>query len=115
MLATPDMTEQFTAALTSERARLVRLCARLTGSSAAAEDLAQETLLEAWRALEKLRDASGISPWLSAIARNVCLRYQRRRGRELAHQLPGDAEAWMAAELLADDEPLSLAVEDAEV
>ncbi|HEX9067717.1 MAG TPA: RNA polymerase sigma factor, partial [Ktedonobacterales bacterium] len=40
---------------------------------------------------------------------------QRRRGRELAHQPPGDAEAWMAAEFLADDEPLSLAVEDAEV
>jgi hypothetical protein len=30
-----------------ERARLVRLCARLTGNVDAAEDLAQETLLEA--------------------------------------------------------------------
>jgi DNA-directed RNA polymerase specialized sigma24 family protein len=32
-----------------ERARLVRLCARLTGNIDVAEDLAQETLFEAWR------------------------------------------------------------------
>jgi RNA polymerase sigma-70 factor (ECF subfamily) len=35
-----------------ERARLVRLCATIIGNSEAAEDLAQETLLEAWRHLE---------------------------------------------------------------
>ena len=33
--------------LEGERARLVRLCARLTGDPTAAEDLAQETLVEA--------------------------------------------------------------------
>jgi DNA-directed RNA polymerase specialized sigma24 family protein len=40
--------------LAEERTRLVRLCARLTGSSGVAEDLAQETLLEAWRNQQKL-------------------------------------------------------------
>jgi len=35
--------------LPQERTRLVRLCTLLTGDSAAAEDLAQETLVEAWR------------------------------------------------------------------
>ncbi len=34
-------------AMAAERARLVRLCARITGDRAAAEDLAQETFLEA--------------------------------------------------------------------
>lgn len=66
------------------RLRLVRLCAAVSGDSAAAEDLAQETLLEAWRNRHKLRDADGIERWLAAIARNVCLRWRRQRGREVA-------------------------------
>jgi RNA polymerase sigma factor (sigma-70 family) len=68
----------------SERRRLVRLCAVLSGDRCAAEDLAQETLLEAWRNLHKLYDARGAEPWLAAIARNVCRRWAHRRGRELA-------------------------------
>lgn len=62
-----------------EHARLVRLCATITGSSEAAEDLAQETLLEAWRHLEGLRDPEKRSQWLSGIARNVCLRWKRKQ------------------------------------
>jgi RNA polymerase sigma-70 factor (ECF subfamily) len=65
------------------RRRLVRLCAVVSGDRAAAEDLAQETLLEAWRNRHKLRDPSGVDAWLAAIARNVCHRWARRRGREL--------------------------------
>lgn len=79
-------TQAFEAALRAERARLVRLCARITGDVDAAEDLAQETLMEAWRALGRLRDPDGLSPWLAAIARNVCLRWARGRGRELARR-----------------------------
>jgi RNA polymerase sigma factor (sigma-70 family) len=63
------------------RRRLVRLCAVISGDPAAAEDLAQETLLEAWRNSHKLRDSEGGERWLAAIARNVCLRNARRRGR----------------------------------
>ncbi len=74
-------------AVPEERTRLVRLCTALTGDSDAAEDLAQETLLEAWRHLDKLHDPRGRSPWLAAIARNVCLRWRRRRGREVAHRI----------------------------
>jgi RNA polymerase sigma-70 factor (ECF subfamily) len=65
----------------AERARLVRLCAVLTGDREVAEDLAQETLLEAWRHRDGLTDAAGADRWLSAIARNVCLRWARTRGR----------------------------------
>lgn len=72
------------AALPAQRARLVKLCAHLTGSAADADDLAQETLLEAWRSLDKLRDVAGLDAWLAAIARNICLRRTRRRGREAA-------------------------------
>jgi len=44
------------AAITQERPRLVRLCAHLAGNSQVAEDLAQETLYEAWRNLHKLKE-----------------------------------------------------------
>jgi len=70
-----------------ERARLVRLCAVITGNADVAEDLAQETLLEAWRHEDTLRDPERYSQWLSGIARNVCLRWMRKRSRDSAHLL----------------------------
>lgn len=68
-----------------ERERLTALCTRLTGNPDAAEDLVQETLLEAWRHEEALRDPDRRIEWLCGIARNVCLRWRRKRARELAH------------------------------
>ncbi len=69
----------------ADRPQLVRLCACLTGDADVAEDLAHDTLIEAWRNAHKLRDPRGRSPWLSAIARRVCLRWASQRGRDLAH------------------------------
>ena len=80
--------------LDSERRRLVRLCASITGDQASAEDLAQETLLEAWRHRDRLREPSGTDRWLSAIARNVCHRWSRRRGRDSV--LVGDVDVDIA-------------------
>ncbi len=70
-----------------ERSRLVRLCASITRDGDIAEDLAQETLLEAWRHEHMLRDPERRSQWLSGIARNVCLRWMRRHGRDSIHLL----------------------------
>jgi RNA polymerase sigma factor (sigma-70 family) len=78
-----DRTDSMQAETMLERARLVRLCARLTGNVDAAEDLAQETLLEAWRHSYKLHDPQGRDRWLAAIARNVCRRWAREQGRAL--------------------------------
>src|SRR5436305_1501400 len=69
-------------ALAGERTRIVGLCAALTGNVDVAEDLAQEVMLEAWRSMERLRDAERFSHWLSGIARNVCLRWLRQEGRD---------------------------------
>jgi len=77
----------------AERARLVRLCAYLTGDAQAAEDLAQETLVEAWRHAHKLHDPHGREPWLRAIARNVCLRWRQRRRHEASHLAPTEPDA----------------------
>ena len=119
MIAHPTELDGLEAALSIERTRLVRLCARLTGDWSAAEDLAQETLVEAWRSLARLRDADGLAPWLTAIARNVCLRWARSRGRDHAHRadLTGDtgAEGVALDDLPADDDDLSIALEHDEL
>jgi RNA polymerase sigma-70 factor (ECF subfamily) len=78
-----DGTDSVQAEAMLERARLVRLCARLTGNVDVAEDLAQETLFEAWRHSDKLRDPQGRDRWLAAIARNVCRRWAREQGQAL--------------------------------
>ena len=66
----------------SRRRALVRLCAAISGDASMAEDLAQETLLEAWRISDRLTDADGIDRWLAAIARNICRRWARRRAAQ---------------------------------
>jgi RNA polymerase sigma factor (sigma-70 family) len=68
----------------SDQTWLARYCAYHSGDHDAAEDLAQETLVEAWRNHYKLRDLDKSKPWLAAIARNICQRWGRARGREAA-------------------------------
>lgn len=82
-----DARSRVQAALEGERARIVRLCAHLSGEPAVAEDLAQETLIEAWRHLDHLRDVNAYQAWLTGIARNICLRWRRRRHRERNREL----------------------------
>lgn len=77
-----------------ERRRVSRLCVVLTGDPAAADDLAQETLLQAWRIRDRLVDPAARGPWLDAIARHVCRRWRTRQGRigvhEVSAELPGE-------------------------
>jgi DNA-directed RNA polymerase specialized sigma24 family protein len=58
LIQTDQFLEQ---AFPEERARLVNLAARLTGSPDVAEDLAQEALMEAWRSRSKLVQPEGAS------------------------------------------------------
>ena len=73
--------------IAEERVALVRLCVRLTGDAVAAEDLAQETLLIAWRKHDSLRDPAARAAWRAGIARNLCRRWLRSRGREDARRV----------------------------
>jgi RNA polymerase sigma factor (sigma-70 family) len=82
-------------ALIAARPRLARYCARLTGAPQAAEDLAQETLLEAWRNVHKLPPAERDDPpwpWLAAVARHVCLRWLRAHHHERGQPTLTDAD-----------------------
>jgi RNA polymerase sigma-70 factor (ECF subfamily) len=69
-------------ALEQERPYLVRLCTSWLGDPVVAEDVVQETLLEAWRKIENLRDPQAFRSWLSGIARNMSLRRLRQQGRD---------------------------------
>lgn len=100
----------------TDRQRLVRLCARLSGSYDAADDLAQETLLEAWRHRERLQSPEGYWAWLTAIARNVSMRWiqaQRRERSRAASRGAEDEEP--QAELPTPESGLELELERDEV
>jgi RNA polymerase sigma-70 factor (TIGR02960 family) len=56
-------------------------CYRIVGSLQDAEDLVQETLLAAWRGLERFEGRSSVRAWLYRIATNRCLNMLRDRGR----------------------------------
>ncbi len=77
-----DMEQIFTEA----RPRLLRL-AQLNGMSPdIADDVVQETMMEAWRHVENLRDPLGFDAWLDGICRNVCRRYQTPDGALHLHE-----------------------------
>jgi len=58
---------------------LGRFCAAFLGSSAEAEEAAQDSLLSALRAMPGFRGESAVKTWLFAIARRICIRRRRRR------------------------------------
>lgn len=74
--------------------RVIRTLTRLTGQRAAAEDLAQETMLRIYRARATWRPGARVLPWANAIARRLFIdrvrhhRRERRAHDALAHRAP---------------------------
>ena len=81
--------------LEEQRAALTGHCYRMLGSAAEADDAVQETVLRAWRSLERFDGRASLRTWLYRIATNVCLdaladRSRRARPMELGPEGSAD-------------------------
>jgi len=71
----------FEALVARFQGRVYRLACRLTGSEGEAEDVLQETFLQAYRGLPTFRSEARFATWLYRIATNAALMQNRRRDR----------------------------------
>ena len=74
--------------LEEHRRALTGHCYRMLGSAAEADDAVQETMLRAWRGLDRFEERASLRTWLHRIATRVCLdalgeRSRRERPMEL--------------------------------
>jgi RNA polymerase sigma-70 factor (ECF subfamily) len=88
---------------------LFRLAQRLAGDAARADDLVQDAVIRAWRALPTLRETQASRAWACRILRNAAIDDVRKaaRRRETSLEAFRDADGGypMARQLLADTRP----------
>ena len=109
------------------RPALTGHCYRMLGSAADADDAVQETMVRAWKSLDRFEERASLRTWLYRIATNVCLdalNAATRRARPFEEGPSGTVESdlmtrdrkhWLepipdAHAIPADDDPFQQAV-----
>jgi RNA polymerase sigma-70 factor (ECF subfamily) len=85
--------------LEQHRRELTAYCYRMLGSPFEAEDAVQETLLRAWKNIDRFEGRSELRSWLYRIAINVCLDLLNGRERRARPMDLGPAQEPVAANL----------------
>ena len=98
--ATPGGTPSFEREALPSLDAVYRFARSLARNAADAEDLAQETLLKAFRSWHTFKEGSDCRRWLFAICHNTFLRAERQAQRRATHEA-GDADALPAVMLHA--------------
>jgi RNA polymerase sigma-70 factor (ECF subfamily) len=80
--------DAFAALTESFRPELQLHCYRIVGSVQEAEDLVQETMLAAWRGIDRFEARASVRTWLYRIATNRSLNALRDRGRRAPQPPP---------------------------
>lgn len=80
------------------------MAVQITRNPAAAQDIAQDTFISAFKSLKNLRSEDSFAPWLRSIARNMALSWRKEQGRLASLEEPGT--------LQASSKPLRIEIEE---